>query len=240
MDVALLRVVIPYAVPTARIGSPKELLHGQPIYTAGHPQALPNVAITKGIISSPQQETGSLSLDIQSDAPINPGNSGGPSFNRAGEVVGLNTYTFKNSENLTFTKPIDQQLAALRQLWDKGWIFRGALNFEVQAFPLIDRIQAGFPEGLTGAIVTSVAAGSSLDKAGLKTGDIVSWIEVDKDGAGLEPLQVDIKDAYEADGIIKRWAANLMPGTPVRIVAYRKEGKGYSTIEINTYTEMLL
>lgn len=239
MDIALLRIHVPYGLPTATIGDPKWLLPGETIYTAGYPRALPKIAITRGIISNPRQETGSLSLDIQSDAPINPGNSGGPSFNQSGEIIGLNTYTFRGGENMTFTKPIDMQIAALRKLWERGYIIRGSLPFEVEGFSLNDRTKSGFPEGVTGARVISVNKGSLADRAGLKAGDIISWLEARKGGSAISSLDVNVKDGYEAQGVIRRWAADLLPGTEVYAIIWRREGKGYSTYELSFQVEMM-
>lgn len=232
MDIALLRVYMPYSLPTITIGDPKQLRIGQPIYTAGHPRALPNVAVTKGVISNPQQETGELSLDIQSDAPINPGNSGGPSFNQAGEIIGLNTYTFREGEDLTFTKPIDEQIDTLLNIWENGHMVRGTFGFEVEPLPLIERIHLGFPDDETGAIISDIATGSPAEKAGLMPGDIVTWMEVRQKGYADNILDVDIHDSFEANGVIKRWAAKLLPGTTVNMIVYRKEKNAYLPREI--------
>jgi len=238
MDIALMRIYIPYSLPTATVGDPKKLEIGQPIYTVGHPKALPNVAVTKGIISNPSQETGELSLDIQSDAPINGGNSGGPSFNQEGEFIGLNTYTFRDSEDLTFTKPIDEQIDALLNIWENGHIVRGAINISLSALSLIDRIQMGFPENKTGAIIKTVAPLSAASKAGLRAGDIVTWMEVRSNGSAVEVLDVDIHDRFEAEGIVKRWASRLLPGTMVNMIVYRKIGGKYVPLEIRVPLEL--
>ena len=52
--------------------------------------------VTAGIISAEARDIGAGPYDefLQIDAPINRGNSGGPTFNLAGEVVGVNTAIF--------------------------------------------------------------------------------------------------------------------------------------------------
>ena len=44
---------------------------------------------------------------IQTDASINPGNSGGPALNEYGQVVGLATFTLRDSQGLNFAIAID-------------------------------------------------------------------------------------------------------------------------------------
>jgi serine protease Do len=240
MDIAILRFHVPMSLPTAKIGDPSSLEIGETVYTVGHPRALPKASISKGIVSQPGQETGSLSLDIQIDAPISPGNSGGPTFNRNGEIMGTNTYTFRDSEDLTFVKPIDLQLEAIRQIWEMGSVIRGSLGFEVKPYPIIDRNQDGFPNGVSGAIVESVKPGSTIANAGLKVGDVVTWMEVRQNGAAVNTLPVEITDIFEAEGVIKRWLAGIFPGTKITLIVYRKVGNHYETIEIEALAEMLL
>jgi S1-C subfamily serine protease len=240
MDIAILRFYFPASLPTAKIGDPASLEIGETIYTAGHPYALPRSSITRGIVSQTEQETGSLSLDIQIDAPINPGNSGGPAFNSKGEIMGTDTYTLSKGEDLTFVKPIDQQLAAIRKIWSDGMIIRGSLGFEVDPYPIIDRNQDGFPSDMSGAIVSGVAPGSTVANAGLRVGDVVTWMEVRRDGAAIKTLPVEITDVFEAGGVIRRWLADIFPGTKVTLIVYRKVGNHYETVEISAPAEMLV
>jgi len=47
---------------------------------------------------------------IQSTAPISPGNSGGPLFDAYGNVIGINTLTFLNGQNVNFAVPAAEAL----------------------------------------------------------------------------------------------------------------------------------
>jgi S1-C subfamily serine protease len=40
---------------------------------------------------------------LQTDVSVNPGNSGGPLLNDAGEVVGINTFILRESEEVALT-----------------------------------------------------------------------------------------------------------------------------------------
>lgn len=76
---------------------------GSKIYTIGNPRGLEGT-ISEGIISGKRKNEG---VDyIQITAPISPGNSGGPVLNEKGDVIGVSTFTFRNSQNLNFAMPI--------------------------------------------------------------------------------------------------------------------------------------
>lgn len=76
---------------------------GSKIYTIGNPRGLEGT-ISEGIISGKRKNEG---VDyIQITAPISPGNSGGPVLNEKGDVIGVSTFTYRNSQNLNFAMPI--------------------------------------------------------------------------------------------------------------------------------------
>ncbi|MFX8645094.1 trypsin-like peptidase domain-containing protein, partial [Acinetobacter baumannii] len=68
---------------------------GDWVLAVGNPFGLGGT-VTAGIVSARGREIGPGPYDdyLQIDAPINHGNSGGPTFNLAGEVVGMNTAIF--------------------------------------------------------------------------------------------------------------------------------------------------
>lgn len=76
---------------------------GSKIYAIGNPRGLEGT-LSDGILSGKRDENGIEYLQIT--APINPGNSGGPVLNKDGDVIGVATFTFKNSQNLNFAMPI--------------------------------------------------------------------------------------------------------------------------------------
>ena len=76
---------------------------GDSVLAVGHPHGL-QFTSTQGIISNNNRSY----MDIQyyqTDASINPGNSGGPLVNSIGEVVSVNTFIIKDSNNLGFSLP---------------------------------------------------------------------------------------------------------------------------------------
>ena len=75
---------------------------GAKIYTIGNPRGLEGT-ISDGILSGKRNNDGIEYLQIT--APISPGNSGGPVLNDKGEVIGVATFAYKNSQNLNFAVP---------------------------------------------------------------------------------------------------------------------------------------
>jgi hypothetical protein len=144
---------------------------GLEVYTAGFPLGEPEYTLTKGIISkeSASGETNWASINsvLMHDATINPGNSGGPLIDVNGKVVGVNYATYKAA---------DQYFAIGKDV----------------AVPLVESLQGGqnidsvgingtavvSEDGsLSGIWVSSVASGSTADKAGITGGDIITSVE---------------------------------------------------------------
>jgi serine protease Do len=78
---------------------------GQTVYAIGHPFGLENT-FTQGIVSGADRVIGGCRY-LQTDASINPGNSGGPLFNQFGQIAGMNTMGFRESQGLGFAIPSD-------------------------------------------------------------------------------------------------------------------------------------
>jgi tetratricopeptide (TPR) repeat protein len=81
---------------------------GQSIYAIGNPGAGGmnlTKTITSGLLSGVDREIEKVSY-YQISAPINPGNSGGPLTDRNGNVLGIVTLKFQNSENVGFAIPL--------------------------------------------------------------------------------------------------------------------------------------
>lgn len=76
---------------------------GSKVYAIGNPRGLEGT-ISDGILSGKRDIERIEYLQIT--APISPGNSGGPVLNEKGEVIGVATFTFKNSQSLNFAMPI--------------------------------------------------------------------------------------------------------------------------------------
>jgi hypothetical protein len=101
------------------LGSAAGLRPGQEVVAIGSPLGLRNT-VTRGIVSGIRQ-MGPVTV-VQTDAAINPGNSGGPLLDRAGRVVGINSFMVTSapqqgapgaSQGLNFAVAIDHARALL-------------------------------------------------------------------------------------------------------------------------------
>jgi len=108
-DLALLKVQASN-LSAARLGDSKALRPGEWVAAIGCPFGLEH-SVTAGVVSAvgrppmlvhdPNEPLVRDYTDlIQTDAAINQGNSGGPLINLAGEVVGINTLIYANSERM--------------------------------------------------------------------------------------------------------------------------------------------
>jgi hypothetical protein len=89
--------------PYLNIDSLNNEVVGAKVYAIGNPKGLEGT-ITDGIISG-KRDFDDIEL-LQVTAPINPGNSGGPVLDESGKVIGVATFTYKDSQNLNFAVPV--------------------------------------------------------------------------------------------------------------------------------------
>ncbi len=103
LDIAILQIsTVNDVLPLNRHG----LSIGENVYTLGSSRGLTDT-FTNGIITNDSRIIDGVNY-IQSNAAISPGNSGGPLLNAYGEVIGINTMSLKDSQNLNFAINISQ------------------------------------------------------------------------------------------------------------------------------------
>jgi Do/DeqQ family serine protease len=187
-DIAVLQAKQPNLVAMA-LGDSAHLEVGDFVVAIGNPFGLQHT-VTAGIVSA----LGRSGINpegyedfIQTDASINPGNSGGALVNLKGELVGINSAILSGSGGnigIGFAIPVNMVKGVMDQLIKYGQVKRGILG--VSIYNVSPEIAKEF--GLTdsnGALVAGVAPGSSAERAGIKTGDIITSINgVAMKGAG--------------------------------------------------------
>jgi S1-C subfamily serine protease len=114
LDLALLKIKVPFPLRTVRIAASDELASGERVYVIGNPgvrSTILDYTITEGIISSPARKINDLAY-VQTSAQVNPGSSGGPMFNENGMVIGQ-VVLKANIEGAGFATPGDELIAFL-------------------------------------------------------------------------------------------------------------------------------
>lgn len=185
-DLAVVKVDKP-GVKTVPLGKSSTLRVGDEVIALGSPLGLQGT-VTSGIVSSLNRPVTagdeSFINAIQTDAAINPGNSGGPLVNGNGAVVGVNSAIASmasgeaqaGSIGLGFSIPIDTAKRIANEI----------INTGSAKTPVIGVQLAMDFEG-PGGKVSSVTSGGAAQKAGIKTGDIITKVnrQVIADGTQL-------------------------------------------------------
>ena len=84
---------------TLSFGNAQILQSGDEVVAIGYAIGLQGEAtVTKGIVSAVRYSSSHMSEVIQTDAAINPGNSGGPILSPSGEILGINTFGYDETE----------------------------------------------------------------------------------------------------------------------------------------------
>jgi TPR repeat protein len=95
---------------------------GERVYAIGNPQGLEQ-SMSEGIVSGLRSEDGASW--IQHSAPISQGSSGGALISSRGELLGINSWYGKESQNLNFAVPTSTLAAAYKH----AQVLRGSLKF---------------------------------------------------------------------------------------------------------------
>lgn len=179
-DLALLKLKNFSNLTAINIANSDDLEVGDYAVAIGNPFGL-GQTVTSGIVSA-LGRTG-LNIEnienfIQTDAAINSGNSGGALINLKGELIGINTAILgPNGGNIGigFAIPSNMVKTVTSQLLDFGEVKRGMLGVtgtELNA----DLAQSfGYSQN-SGAFVNEVMKDSAAQKAGIKSGDIITSV----------------------------------------------------------------
>jgi len=200
LDVAVLKLTGDTSkLPTVTLGDSSKVEIGDWAIAIGNPVGM-SYTVTMGIISAVgrdlQKPDGNGYYDnlIQTDAAINPGNSGGPLVNAEGQVVGINTLIARQSssgvavEGINFAIPINQVKDVLDQLVATGKVTRAYLGVYIQDITEGMEKTFGVNAG-EGVLVSDTISGSPAEKAGIKSGDIITKVNGEAVGSTDELIQ---------------------------------------------------
>ena len=177
-DVALLKID-EKNLPAIKFADSEKALAGDIVLAIGNPFGL-RQTVTMGIISAVGRGgMGIVDYEnfIQTDAAINMGNSGGALVDTEGRLLGINTAIFSRSggnQGIGFAIPATLARDVMQSLREKGRVVRGYMGASVQTLTpeLADAMKLkGQP---TGALVGEVSPKSPAEKAGIKTGDLIT------------------------------------------------------------------
>jgi putative serine protease PepD len=190
-DLAVIKADGVSGLTPATFAKSEGLAVGEPVVAIGSPLGLSST-VTSGIISALNRPVETQSEDgrtvvvldaIQTDAAINPGNSGGPLVDMQGNVIGINSAIASNSGGsgglgggqagsigLGFAIPISEALPILQQLAADQPATIASLGVSQPGNADTSTRTSG------GYKIATVTAGGPADKAGLKTGDVITKV----------------------------------------------------------------
>ncbi|WP_409493654.1 S1C family serine protease [Amycolatopsis sp. cmx-11-12] len=206
-DIAVVKVSGVSGLTPVELGRSDDLRVGQPVVAIGSPFELAGT-VTSGIVSALNRPVSAggggdqttVMSAVQTDAAINPGNSGGPLANMAGQVIGINSaiYSPKSSQGqggesggnvgIGFAIPIDQARRTADDIINTGQATQTFIGARVQTAPT------------GGAQLGEISPGSPAEKAGLKSGDVVTKLD-DRSIPNADALVAEIRTRAPNDKV---------------------------------------
>lgn len=204
-DLAILKIDL-LDLPSILMGRSDHLRVGDIVLAIGNPFGM-GQTVTQGIVSATGRNRfgiNPIGEFIQTDAAISSGNSGGALINANGELVGINTVLFSNSESaqgIGFAIPVMLAKDIMTQIIETGRVIRGWLGVEVQ--DISPALAESFSlDSTQGVLIAGVAREGPARNSGIEEGDIMFALNGQA-----------IKDANHARNMI----VALKPGEYARI-----------------------
>ena len=210
-DLAVLRIEGKGLTPIT-LGQSEKAQVGDVVLAIGDPFGV-GQTVTMGIVSAlGRNRLGVNRYEnfIQTDAAINPGNSGGALVDINGNLIGINSVIYSRtggSLGIGFAIPVSMAKDVMEQIIADGAVTRGYIGISPQD------VTPALAESLKlttarGALVAQVVRGGPADKAGVKSGDVITAIN-----------GKNIQDSVAAMAVI----AGLAPGQDAKFQLTRSE-----------------
>lgn len=183
-DLAVIKLDNPPSdLKVAEFADSDNLAVGEAVMAIGNPLGYDDTATT-GIVSALNRPVTVTDDDnnaivtnaVQIDAAINPGNSGGPTFNAAGQVIGINSSIASTASSsgtagsigIGFAIPSNLVKRVANEIIDNGSVKHVALGITIKSSSVeADGVTRGCAQ------VQAVTDGGSASKAGVKAGDSI-------------------------------------------------------------------
>lgn len=210
------------AIKIATIGSSEDLRVGGASIAIGNALGY-GQSVTTGVISAldrvvtvsdSNSGTSYTAELIQTDAAINPGNSGGALLNAKGEVIGINSVKYSDTEveGIGYAIPIDKAAPIIEELITKEKVDKSDSSYLGIAGVDVTKDVAGTYNMPTGVFVAQVLENSAAETYGILPGDIITAFE----GKAITSMD-------SLTGTLEYYAA----GTTVQITVMRSNNGQY-------------
>ena len=198
VDIAIIKIKKYDGIKALQLGNSENAKLGDLVFTIGSPLGYEyRGSVSTGHLAGKDRLV-SVSTDsntsgsdwvmkvLQTDAAINPGNSGGPLMNTNGEVIGVISMKFVQTEveGMGFAIPIEYVNSKLETL-EKGekieWPLLGVSMINVSDAKNSYRYDFDIPNNLDyGVVVAGIESGSGAADSDLKEGDIITKLNGEK------------------------------------------------------------
>ena len=211
-DIALLKIEED-SLPAIALGDSDHLRLGEWVLAIGSPYDLRST-ITAGIVSAKGRSLpnydGQYRVEsfIQTDAAVNPGNSGGALINTLGELVGINTSIISltgSYAGYAFAVPVNIVKKITEDFIRYGEVRRAILGISMT--DITDSMARQFNlKSMEGVYVAEVQPNSAADKGGIKVGDIITEINLNRvrNGAAVQEQMNRLRPGEQAVITVKR------------------------------------
>ena len=225
-DIAVLKINAPN-LTAIQLASEDTTRVGDYVVAIGNAFGLEHT-VTSGIVSALGRTVSGgdrLQDMIQTDASINPGNSGGALINTKGELIGINTMILSRSggnNGIGFAVPADMAMRVMDQLLEFGEVRRGRIGVSIRDIdPALQEAM-----GLStrkGALVNDVNSDSPAERAGLKSGDIITGFN---------------EETIESSNDIRNAVGLVPPGTKASLTYLREGQEKRTKITVDAFDDL--